>query len=301
MLRTVFRGLAAALCVTLATALLSQAAVVDVVQPSEAGVSSMQLRAKARDAAFVQAVSQEAAAMLPADMSEQRKGLLAAHLAPLAASFVTGYQENAARTDESGLSLTLSVDVNKKALRDHLRGLGLLRSGGGPLFVDLRQLSSMNAQESETLKSLLALSDMTQSQGSMPELTLERVDGRWKGTLRSGDAALAEMHPDLSSMWFAIWGKYFHRQASPAATAGVSQLRMTGWFSADGALEFDQAMRAWEDVAQDVRLLELDVQTSGVSGLWSIGITDRAGFESRLKDAVKGRNLRYEFPGSPVR
>lgn len=274
----------------------SWAAPVEVVQPLEQGLSPMQVRAKARETAFAQAVFQEALGLLPASPGEAQQAKLREYLQAHALQYVTGYQEVSALQEPEALRLALNVEVNQRSLRELLRICGAASTAARPLAFDLRLLSPLTVVESTKLEDLAAMGGLVRTSGVLPEFTLERGTGTlWRGTIRSVSAQISDQAPDPAALWLTLWGRYFAGQSSAASAAG-KVLRVSGWFSPDGAAEFDRVLRGIGGV-QDVQMLDMELLSSGVAATWRLTVLDSAALDARLKEYLPSRGLTQTLTG----
>ncbi|MES9995047.1 hypothetical protein [Desulfovibrio aminophilus] len=282
-----------ALCLSLlllVLALPAHAGSVEVFQPLEQNLGPMQLRAKARQAAFVQAVNQAVLAILPARPGEAQQAKLQEYFQDRAQQYITGYQDVSAVQEPEGLRLTLNVEVNQTALRAVLNRCGAYATAGRPLAYDLRLLSPLTAEESRRLDDLAVMGGLERHAGVLPEFTLERGVGTlWKGTIRTTETQLSDVHPDPVGLWEKLWSRYFAGQSSVSA-GSFTTLRVSGWFSPDGAAEFDRVLRDFGAV-QDVQMLDMELATSGVAASWRFKVIDAEALEARLKEYLPSRGL----------
>lgn len=275
---------------------LAWAEPVEVLQPLEQGLTPMQAKAKARETAFAQAVFQAALRLLPASPGEAQQAKLQEYLQAHALQYVTGYQEVSAAQEPEALRLTLNVEVNERGLRTLLRNCGASFTAGRPLSYELRLLSPLSAAESAKLDDLAAMGGLVRSEGASPSFTLERAAGGfWKGTIRSSSAQITDQASDPAALWLTLWGRYFAGQSTAAASAG-KVLHVSGWFSPDGVTEFDRVLRGISGV-QDVQMLGMELQSSGVAATWRLTVLDGAALDARLKEYLPSRGLTHSLAG----
>ncbi len=276
---------------------LAWAESVEVVQPLEQGLSPMQVRAKARETAFAQAVFQAALRLLPAALGEAQQAKLQEYLQAHALQYVTGYQEVSASQEPEALRLTLNVDVNERGLRGFLRSCGAAFTAGRPLAFELRLLSPLTAVESLKLDDLAVMGGLVRTEGALPSFTLERGAGfLWQGTIRSASSQITEQAADPAALWLTLWGRYFAGQSSSTAAAAGKVLHVSGWFSPDGVAEFDRFLRGVGGV-QDVQLLDMELLSSGVAASWRLTLLDAAALDARLKEYLPSRGLSHTLSG----
>lgn len=288
---------AAALFLLLAFAVPLWAEPVDVFQPAEQDLGIMQLRAKARESGFAQAVFREALKLLPAEPGPDQQARLQEYLTGRALQYVTGYQELGSAQDPAGLRLSMNVEVNRTALRDFLRRCGAYYTVGHPQVFDLLAAAPLTADQDRQLSDLALLGGLARQAGAQPEFVLERGPGAlWKGTLRSATAQVSDLDADLSSLWLKLWGRWFAIQSASVAGGGMI-LTVSGWFSPDGAAEFHRVLRSWDNAVQEAQLLELDLQTSGVTGIWRVRVLDAAALDGLLKGYLPSRGLSQTLVG----
>ncbi|MBN2140916.1 MAG: hypothetical protein JW718_07910 [Desulfovibrionaceae bacterium] len=293
-------ALAAFLCLaSLAWPAASSALEVNVLKPAEEGVSPNQQRLQARDLGFLQAVVQTARGLLPEPLSEERLVLLEKYLAASAGKYVQGYKEVSAETSDQGLNLVLEVDVNRGELRKALQDMGLFMTGRDFESYCLRPGPGLTEADLQAIAEVSLLVGLRQAEGPYPCLELSRdPDGRLKGLLRVGGREWRSEDHNAAALWFTLWRGYFSGRTAASARSEDQVLKVSGWFAPDGAQEFDSVLRGWEGVVEDVRLIELDMQPSGIVGSWEIRVVNGAALETRLRQYLSARGLNFSLPRS---
>lgn len=267
----------------------------------EEGDTATTLRKKALARGFAQAVTEAAVELSPCPLDEARKTLLPVLLDPRVNGYVLGYSEWGARHTPEGLELVLAVEVNRRRLRQDLASLGLAATCSQPLAVGLVPGTRLTAKDTTALRELFQLTGMVAAPGVQPELVVSRVSkDLLRGELHSGTGAWAANAPDMGGLWLALWPRYFAGQRSATAAAGREWLTVSGWFTPDGALEFDQELAGWDDEVASVRLLDLEMRSEGVAGRWELTIRDISGLKARLDAGLVGRGLTYRLETLPA-
>lgn len=70
-------------------------------------------------------------------------------------------------------------------------------------------------------------------------------------------------------------------------------LTVGGWFNPDGVQEFDSVLRGWVGAVTEAHLLDMDMESSGVSATWDVQPADLALLQSRLRAYLPERGLFY--------
>ncbi|GAB7022955.1 hypothetical protein [Salidesulfovibrio brasiliensis] len=266
---------------------------VEVTLPKEEGSSSMEFRAKALDEAFVEAVLQESRTLLPATLSQSREALFREALERKAGYYVLGYDSVKVTPSEEGISLTANVNVNRTALREGLKSMGLFATATKPIPVSFA-VGELSAEDTSQLAGLMELTGVESASSGVAKFGLDKNEkGIFEAHLKAPGAMWQARGKDLPVVWDQVWSKYFERKLAAQPKTGAATLRIAGWFTPDGAREFDRVLRKWDGAVSDVRLVELDMLASGVSGMWEIRIRNRALLTGRLDAFLPDRGLSY--------
>lgn len=315
--RTVLAVLAALLVLPFSTG-LARAELVHVTASADAGLAQVQARQQALDRALLEAVCKEARHLLPGPVAEARMAALRAYLAPHALDYVLAYQEVAApkqlaeaqpgqssqpsqpaqqkqQAQGAPFELELDVDVHRAFLRQTLVRLGFFAGSLHPGVYVLRLgpgVTEKDAKAVEAANPLLGLARGQQAPaGALPEVTLERLpQGYHKAVLRQGGKALAADAPDLSALWFEVWGKYFadtQRQAGP----GMQRLTVGGFANVDAVAEFLQAVSGWDEALQEAKLGSIELEGAGISAQFTCRVVSQQALDARLREALAARKL----------
>jgi hypothetical protein len=269
---------------------------VRVFKPGEAGVSPMELRNRAMAEGFAQAVLDEARRMLPVELDEARTELFRWYMAEYSKPYVQGYKILSSEAMDAGLILNLDVIIDKNALRDGLKRMGLMATVLAPQPASLTLPQSLDSEESATLAGLVALTGIRQESVASPVLVLEKGTGNtYTARLDSDNRSWTAHGKDLSVVWFDIWGHYFTRAEVRDARTNHYELSVAGWFSPDAALEFDRMLHEWDSAVQEVELVELDMQPSGVGASWSVRVISGERLDSLLLGYLPQRGLSHQL------
>jgi hypothetical protein len=258
----------------------------------------MEARQKATDLAFAQAVENEAVKMLPGSLGEERRALLGEYYLERAGKYVQGYRKigtkNITREGEDGISLTMDVTVNRRALRSSLQRLGVYFTTLKPIAATFRSQDQLGQEDLDTLKSLMLLSGVERGLDVLPEFSLQREgDKLWRGVLVTQGHHWTAVKNEIAEVWFDLWGRYFETRAVAESSSGSTRLRVNGWFTPDGVHDFDKILQSWDSAVQDVELVEMEMLPAGVSAVWDIRVVNLALLRSRLDAFLPERGLNY--------
>jgi len=270
---------------------------VQVFEPAAEGVSQPELREKARSQGFAQAVLDEADVMLSGKLSKERAVLFREYLTGHAEPFIQGYKVVSFQDFSEGLSLTMDVRVDRRTLRNSLGSMGFFATLSHPQSATVVWPGDLTDEELLALHHLISLTGIAPAEGASPVFTLERGDE--KGIYRcrlsyDGEEWLA-VNGDMAQAWFTLWPRFFNRPVAKAARAGGESLTVSGWFSADGVLEFDRVLHGWDAAVQNAQLVEMDMQPSGAGATWTLSVVNRKRLETQLNAFLPQRGLSFHL------
>lgn len=287
----------AALCLAVltSTALAGTVRIEKVLEEGEEK-SPMLMRSEALAEGFAQAVVDEAARMLPGTLGEDRVVALRNYLTGYARPYIQGYKILFSEVLETSVTLEMDVTVNKKNLRSGLKKLGLMRTVNAPLPGGVIWPEDINEDTLLKLQELMVMSGIQQTEGALPAFTLEPGTGKtYKARLETSEKEWMFINKDISAVWVELWGRYFNQTDVAQAKVGALVLTIAGWFSPDAALEFDRVLHGWDSAVQDVKLVELDMQPSGVGGTWEFRLLSGERLASMLNGYLPQRGLTYQL------
>ncbi len=260
-------------------------------------LTPLQLRQKTLLLAFSEAAVQTAQAMSAEPLGKDRLNALRTYFKPRASEWILGYKELSSRLSENGLSMLLEVDVNRRVLRQVVASLGLDKPTSDTLRFSLIPLPTLLEADKVALSSIMLLVNAKESPGIQPQLTLGRMEnGTLRGSLDSDRGFWSAMDVDMTTIWFALWDRYYlEGRAAEAGSAGV--LEVSGWFTPDGANDFDRVLSGWDDLLRSSKLVELDLLTAGVTARWEVDPVDLKSFKQRLSGYLPQRGLSYDVNG----
>ncbi len=272
---------------------------VSVFKAAEEGVTATDLRQQAMQMGFAQAVSELAVRMLPCEIGEQRAAMLAEVLKSRADHYVLSYLELESGHTAEGFRLEMEVEVDRRLLRDDLRALGLAATCEKHMAFALEPGDGLTEEDAAGFRDLAVLSGMAATLGVMPRLKAYRVgDDLMTGELVTDQGGWSASGPNPAAVWIELWGKYFARLEALADTGGGQVLMVSGWFTPDGAFEFDRVLDGWDQAVSEVRLVDVDMVPTGVEARWSVRVTDKARLSSLLDSWLAGRGLTYRLIGA---
>jgi len=275
---------------------VASASEVRVFKPMEEGVSPMALRKTAMAEGFAQAVLEEAKLMLPGDMDEVRTELFKAYLKDHSQPYIQGYKVLSSQSMEAGLILRLDVKVNKLTLRNGLKSMGLFTTMNSPQSASVVWPEDFDEASMTQLQGLMTLTGIQAVQGASPTFVIEQGPKEiYKARFELDTREWVSTNKDMSVVWFELWSRYFNRSEANVNRANVQKLSVTGWFSPDAALEFDRVLQSWDSTVQEVRLVELDMQPSGVGGTWEVRLLSGDRLAMLLQGYLPQRGLTYQI------
>ena len=279
------------------------AAEVRVFKPMEEGMSAMTLRSQAQAEGFAQAVLDASRAMLPAPLDEVRTEYFREYLTGRAEPYVQGYKVLSTEASDAGVILRMDVTVNKVALRDGLRKLGLMSTAAQPVSAALAVPEDLDEETRTAVQHLVTLTGVRVEPSALPRVTLERAREKntYRGRLETEDREWMAVGKDIPTLWFDLWSHYFTRETAASVKSGGQVLDVSGWFSPDAVLEFDRILRGWDSSVQDVELVEMDMQPSGVGATWSFRALDGDRLDALLRGFLPQRGLSYKLAEKSAR
>ena len=166
-------------------------------------------------------------------------------------SLILGYNEVASGVAPEGGNatadaVTLNVRIHGAGLKKRLRELGVLGTLSGPMpyVLHLSGVEPSRTKGLAALQELSGLQPMAAAGEDVPVLTLSQA-GIWSGVLSLGEWSSARSAKTLEEVWLAVWKDYFSRAGLVAAGGGELSVRVSGWLSSMGPMEFDRLMDSW--------------------------------------------------------
>jgi hypothetical protein len=239
----------------------------------------------------------EAEVMLSNKLPEARTGLLKEYLLDHAEPFIQGYKTVSSQDFPEGLSLTMDVRVDRRTLRDSLRGMGLFATLSQPQPATVVWPGDLSDEEMQALHHLISLTGIAPTEGASPVFTLERGSDKdtWKCHLSYDGQEWLAVNTDMAKAWFTLWPKFFDRPSAQAVQAGGETLTVSGWFSPDGVLEFDRVLHGWDGAVQNARLVTMDMQPTGAGATWTLSVVNRERLEMLLNAFLPQRGLSFHL------
>jgi len=252
-------------------------------------------RDAARIAAFAEAVAAEASELTHGGIPEERLVLLRGHFLASGTTFIVSYSELGVQEAADGKILSVDVQVNREAVRQELRRLGIPVTLGSP--VGYRPVyGALPSETWETLGKLHVLYGVRPESGAQLELRLEQANKLWTVSLHDGAGAPRfAQAAKLEEAWNKVWGGFFAAQAASSTQTSSAVLAVEGWFTPDGVEAFDTMLLEWTDVLDGVSLQDVRMESAGISGRWTVTVLDKARLESRLAEYAANRRLSYSL------
>ncbi|BCS87004.1 hypothetical protein [Pseudodesulfovibrio sediminis] len=272
------------------------AAKVTVFTPLKEDMSAMELRKQALSEGFAQAIMEEAQRMLSSKLGAERAELFRQYLVNHGRPYVQGYKILSSKVVEGGLDMSLDVRVNRRSLRDGLKHMGIVSTLETSQPASVIWPSSIKEEDLLRLQGLMLLTGLESAGDVFPAFTLEKTaEGTYKGHLVVEDREWVSINKDMAVVWFDLWSKYFSRTQKTAAKGPSELLTISGWFSPDGVLEFDRVLKKWDGAVQNVKLVDMDMQASGVGATWGMSVTDHERLNMLLTSFLPQRGLSFHL------
>lgn len=253
------------------------------------------------DRAFDAALAQEVETVLGTQLAPSRMKSLMEVLGRDRDSLILGYSEasteGAAETvNATEATRTLVVRIHDAGLRNRLRELGVMFTLGAP-WPYVLQLSGVEPSRTNRLGALQELSGLAPTPAGgqeAPVLTLSQM-GAWSGVLTYGEWQSSHTAKTLDEVWFAVWKDYFSRPGLAVRGESSLQVRVSGWLSSMGPMEFDRLMDSWREEIQHKTLVGVEMEGPGLAGVWRVQTRSRDALTKRLADAAKAQGLTVEI------
>lgn len=259
----------------------------------------------ALDRGFDAALAQEVQVLVGTPLSPSRLKAVMSVLGPERNALIRGYSEvaggsaNATATDAnatSGASLVLEVRIHAEGLKTRLRELGVMFTAAAPLpyVLELSGVEPSRTKRLGALQELSGLKPLPAGAADVPVLKLSQM-GAWTGVLSQGEWNATHSAKTLDEVWLAVWKSYFSRPGILAKGESGLLVRVSGWLSSMGPMEFDRLMDSWSDEIQHKTLVGVEMDGPGMVGVWRVQTRSRDALARRLGDAAKAQGLTLEI------
>lgn len=259
---------------------------------------SVRSKSAALQAAFANAVYDEALEIIDYDISDVRKEELHNFLTPRAKAYVTSYRELGSKQlpDGYGHEMSVEVSVNRPSLTSVIKRLGFFNTGA-ELVTYNPQYSGVQSETWDKLGRLHQLYGLRPDYNSPLVLVMNTIDGTWELSLQGAGTPISAQSKDLDEAWYQVWGEYFAQSKTPQPAGNTQHgvLQVRGWLFPDGVEAFDRVLREWVGSASDARLDGVVIQSDSVVARWVIKSKNIDRVLTKLSEYVNGRGLTYEF------
>lgn len=251
--------------------------------------------------AFDAALAQEIQSVLGAQLAPSRMALLLDILSRDRDALILGYREIADADGADSFNATnavrtLDVRIHDAGLRSRLRDLGVMFTAGTPLPYELN-LSGVDPSRTKRLAALQELSGLTPTPvggEKVPQLTLSQGQA-WTALLTLGEWRSFRTAKTLDEVWFAVWKDFFARPGLTVQGESALLVRVSGWLSSMGPMEFDRLMGSWREEVQHKTLVGVEMDGPGMVGVWKVQTRARDALTKRLTDAARAQGLTVEI------
>ena len=250
--------------------------------------------------AFDAALAQEVDALFGAEFAPSRKKTVMEILSKERDSLILGYSEDDTTgvTDANATTLTrtMNVRIHGAGLKKRLRDMGVMfpASQVRPYVLQLSGVEPSRTKRLGALQELSGVKPVVAASQDAPVLTLSQMGG-WTALLSQGEWRTSHTAKTLDEVWLAVWKDYFSRaQMTTGGEAGLV-VRVSGWLSSMGPMEFDRLMDAWSEEIGSKTLLGVEMEGPGMVGVWRVEARSRESLTRRLNDAARAQGLTVEI------
>ncbi len=251
--------------------------------------------------AYDAALAQEVEATLGAPLAPTRMKALMEILSRERDALILGYSEavtasDAAVVNATEATRTLVVRIHDAGLKARLRELGITFTvqASQPYVLQLSGVEPSRTKRLGALQELSGLKPSATVAQDVPVLALSQL-GAWTGVLTLGEWRSTHTAKTLDEVWLAVWKDYFSRSGLTVAGESGLQVRVSGWLSSMGPMEFDRLMDSWSGEIQNKTLVGVEMDGPGMVGVWRIQTRSREALARRLGDAAKTQGLDVEI------
>ncbi len=211
---------------------------------------------------FDTALEQEVDALLGTQLAPSRKKTLMEILSKERETLVLGYSEDeaAAETNATGLTRTMTVRIHGAGLKARLRDTGVMFTvkESKPYVLQLSGVEPSRTKRLGALQELSGLKPVAAAALGVPVLVLSQM-GAWTGVLSLGEWRTSHTAKTLDEVWLAVWKNYFSRPGVAAQGESGLLVRVSGWLSSMGPMEFDKLMDTWNEESWQKTLVGLEM------------------------------------------
>ena len=248
--------------------------------------------------AFDTALEQEVDALLGTQLAPSRKKTLMEILSKERETLILGYSEDeaAAEANATGLTRAMTVRVHGAGLKARLRDMGVMFTlkDSKPYVLQLSGVEPSRTKRLGALQELSGLKPVAAAAQGAPVLALSQM-GAWTGVLSLGEWRTSHTAKTLDEVWLAVWKNYFSRPGVTAQGESGLLVRVSGWLSSMGPMEFDKLMDTWNEEIGQKTLVGVEMEGSGMVGVWRVQTRSRDALARRLGDAAKTQGLTVEI------
>lgn len=250
--------------------------------------------AKARDAAFVQAVVLEAEAIVPGDLGPERQAALRKELAASARSLVLSYAAEHYAKEMVRIRYRADVVVNTAELKSRLKRWGAFYTAGNPLGFRLAT-QGLTQEQRQEITHWQSVSGVQPQQVEFPALHATYQQGRWRLQLETAKRQWQSVSAQLGTAWQSVWSRYFEQPEVQARVVQRRVLEVSGWPSVEGAIGWQQRLTRFDDSVDEATLLNLRVDGAGIRAQWRVDVLDVSRLKARLGRLAPKHGVQFEL------
>lgn len=250
--------------------------------------------AKAREAAFVQALVLEAETIVPGDLSPEHQAALRKELADSARSLVLSYAAEHYEKEMGRIGYRADVVVNTAELKARLKRWGTFYTAGNPVGFQLVTQGLTQEQRGE-ITHWEAVSGVQPQETESPELRAAFQEGRWRLQLETAEEQWESVSAQLGTAWQSVWSRYFEQPEVQTRVVQRMKLDVSGWPTVEGALGWQHRLSQFDVSVDDATLLGLRVDEAGVRAQWRLDVLDASRLKARLGRLAPQQGVQFEL------
>lgn len=244
-----------------------------------------------------QAIALDVRAILGVPLSPERLAAVTRLLIAERSALILGYSEVPAAANATEGTIALDVHTDTAGIQRRLAETGVLFTASSPRQYVLRLVGvdSSRTRRLEPLQEISGLRPVPASGPDAPVLELrQEPPGAWTGALSQGTWNATRTAKTLDEVWWFLWKGYFSR-AEGRMGDGALTVRVSGWLSSMGPMEFDRMMDDWKVEIGQKALTGVEMAPTGLVGVWKIQARQREALAARLRDAAQAQGLTVEI------
>jgi hypothetical protein len=244
-----------------------------------------------------QAVFQEALALLPFPVSEQRTDILRSYLRTQSDDFVLTYTLDKTIIGSKGIELIFYVTVNGKALQKRLQDLGTYYTTQEKISYSL-QASGLSSEKWQEILFLEHLSGLVRENIKYPFLKLQYNQdkgGHWTGIIQGPQDNWSAQESSLPALWRQLWKHYFMLPETQMRFFQSVCVQIRWWSTSAQLQSFNRRFHDWNALVHEMNLKQVTLGSGGMQAKWEIKTMNVSGLQKKLEDVLSKLGLEMVY------